>query len=182
MDGWKEGTVMTEKAQVLNMLKEEFDRWEEFLSSSSQEQITTRDLPGNRSIKDIVAHLWAWQQRSRARIEAARFNREPIFPVWSPGLDPNADEDLDAVNAWIFENNRERSWESVHQDWKEGFLHFLKLGEAVPEEDLQQIGIYLWMESYPLIMILESSYEHHIDHLEPLLARFNQPGDLKRSA
>jgi len=61
---------MNMKQHVLTALREEFNRWEQVLASLSEEQITTPHLPGHLSIKDVIAHLRAWQQRSIARLMA----------------------------------------------------------------------------------------------------------------
>ena len=74
--------------EVFDALSEEFDAWEDLLSDMSDEQITTPRLPSNLSIKDVIAHLRAWQQRSIARLEAALLGRAPEFPKWPAELDP----------------------------------------------------------------------------------------------
>ena len=63
---------MNMKQHILTALKEQFNRWEELLASISEEQITAAHLPSNLSINDVIAHLRAWQQRSIARLKAAR--------------------------------------------------------------------------------------------------------------
>ena len=52
---------MNDKKQIITTLKEEFNRWEELLASLSEEQITAPHLPSSLSIKDVIAHLRAWQ-------------------------------------------------------------------------------------------------------------------------
>jgi hypothetical protein len=93
-------------------------------------------LPSHLSIKDVIAHLRAWQQRSIARFKAARLNREPEFPTGLAEIDPDAEANTDHMNAWIYESSREQSWSTVHQHWREGFQRFLASGEAIPEKDL----------------------------------------------
>jgi hypothetical protein len=79
---------MSDKQHIPTMLREEFQRWEELLASLSEEQITAPQLPADWSIKDVIAHLMAWQQRSIARLEAALLNRAPELPKWPAELDP----------------------------------------------------------------------------------------------
>jgi hypothetical protein len=162
------GESMIEKLDILTIVRGEFNRWEDLLSGLSEEQITAANFIDALSIKDVIAHLKAWQQRSVARMEAARQNREPEFPQWPPELNPEQ-EDVDAVNAWIYETHRDQSWVQVHRDWREGFIHFLELGEIIPENDLLDAGRYPWMDGYPLSMVLTASYEHHQEHLVALL-------------
>lgn len=68
---------MNMKAHILLALKEQFDRWDKLLQSLSEEQITVSRFDDNWSIKDVMAHLWGWQQISIVRVEAAVANREP---------------------------------------------------------------------------------------------------------
>lgn len=171
---------MNDKQQILTTLREEFNRWEEVLASMSEEQITAPHLPSNLSIKDVIAHLWAWQQRSIARLEAALLDREPDFPRWPAEFDPEPEGEPHEMNAWIYETNREKPWSRVYGDWRAGFLRFLELGEAIPEKDLLEAGRYAWLEGEPLSIVYAGSYEHHhVDHLEPLLAWLRQHGNMK---
>ena len=168
---------MNDKQDILTTLREEFNRWEELLASLSEEQITAPQLADNWSIKDVIAHLRAWQQRSIARLEAALLNKAPEYPAWPPQFDPEAEGEPHDLNAWLYATYRDQPWSSVHGDWREGFLHFLELGEAIPEEDLLDVGRYAWLEGYALFAVLQGSYEHHREHaeyLEPVIARLRQ--------
>lgn len=169
---------MHDKHQTLTTLRAEFNRWEELLATLSEEQISTPLLPSSWSIKDVIAHLWAWQQRSIARLEAALLDSEPEFPNWPADLDPEPAGQPHQVNAWIYETYREQPWSSIHGNWREGFLRLLELGEAIPEEDLLEPGRYSWLEGQPLSFILQASYgHHHEEHFKPLLARLQQHGN-----
>jgi len=160
-----------DKKQLLTMLKNEFTLWEELLASLSEKQIIAPKLPSDLSIKDVIAHLWLWQQRSIERLEAALQNREPAFPGWPEGLDPESEDDVDRVNAWIHATCQDKPWPSVYRDWREGFLQFMELAEAIPEKDLLEAGKYPWMEGGALALVLWGAYDHHHEeHLEPLLA------------
>lgn len=169
---------MNDKDQMLNMLREEFNRWEQLLSSLSEERITSPQLDSDWSIKDVIAHLMAWQQVSIARLEAAQLDEEPVYPSWLAGLDPESDEDTEGFNARIYETYREHSWSRVHQAWTDGFLTFLSLGQQIPANNLMDTNKYPWLKGYSLFAVLQGSYEHHHDeHLEPLLAWLRQHGN-----
>src|SRR5512142_2287421 len=115
---------MPTKQELLISLRDELTRWEKLLGRLSEGQITARELPGGLSVKDVVAHLWAWQQLSIARLEAARQGRTPHFPLEPAGPDPDVEENLDRINAWIHESNLARPWADVHRDWHAGFTRF----------------------------------------------------------
>jgi hypothetical protein len=169
---------MDDKIQTISMLKEEFNRWEELLNRIREEEITTPNLIGSMSIKDIVAHLTVWQQINVARLEGALHNQKPEYPEWHPEFDPESEEDLAKINAWIYESRHEQPWSDIHREWKERFLHLLELAEAIPEKDLVEVGKYPWLKEYPLSAVLLGSFEHHAEHREPLLIFLRQSGKL----
>jgi hypothetical protein len=164
---------MNDKHQLLAALREEFNRWEAQLGSLSEAQITAPTLPKHWSIKDVIAHLRAWQQRSIARLEAAQQGKEPDYPVWPAQFDPEAEGQPHDLNAWLYEQTRNQPWPRVHEDWRAGFLRFLELAAAIPEQDLLAKDKYAWMNGYALADILNGSLKHHQEHaeyLEPLFA------------
>src|SRR6478672_8782142 len=153
-------STMNNKKQSLEMLRDVFRRWDELLAGMSQEQITNQQHPSDLSIKDEVAHLWAWQQRSVTRLEAFLNHSEPQYPALPSTLDPDT-EDVDPINAWIYETNRNKPWPNVYEDWREQFQRLLRLVQEVPEEGLVAPARYEWMEGYPISETLLGTYEHH---------------------
>ena len=171
---------MTTKAEILGLLQSEFDQWEEILNRLGEEQITAPNFISDWSIKDMLAHLMAWQTRSIARLKAALSNKEPEFPRWPVQPEPDPGDNSDEINAWIYRTYRDEPWSVVYRLWSTGFRRFLELGQAMPEKDLLDPKRYPWMEGQPLSVVLQSSYEHHhVEHLEPLLALFHQNGKFR---
>ena len=160
---------MNMKDHILSALREQFNSWEELLASLSQEQITTPHFDFDWSIKDVIAHLWGWQQISIARMEGGVINREPEFPKWVLELDGVWEEDANQTNARIYQIFHEQPWSKVHQNWREGFLRFLELGSKISERDLLDGDKYVWLKGYSLAFILVASYDHHQEHFEKLL-------------
>jgi len=158
------------KDHILLALREKYDEWEALLASLSAKQIAAPMLPSEWTVKDVMVHLWAWQQRSIARMQAALEGHEPIFPRWNPQLDADAVASTDQVNDWIYQANRGRSWAEVHQMWQDGFLRFLELGGKVAEIDLLDSERYPWLKGNPLALVQLGSYDHHKEHLEKLQA------------
>jgi hypothetical protein len=168
---------MNMKGHILAALREQFDHWRELLTRLNEEQITAPHFDFDWSIKDVMAHLWAWQQISIARMEGGLRDREPEFPKWIVEPIQNWEEDADRVNALTYETNHEKSWSEIYQNWKDGFLRFLELGERMSERDLLDGDKYLWLNGYSLAFILVASYDHHQEHLEKLLDWLRQPGN-----
>ncbi len=116
----------------------------------------------------MIAHLWAWQQISIARLEGGALNREPEFPEWIVHVE-NWEENADRVNALTFERNQAKLWSEIYQNWKNGFLRFLELGNEISERDLLDGDRYPWLHGYSLAFILIASYDHHQEHMENLV-------------
>jgi hypothetical protein len=74
--------MMADKSQILARLKQVFILWQDLLASLDEAQMTTPLTPSDWTVKDIVAHMWAWQQGSVARMEAALQDRQPAYPDW----------------------------------------------------------------------------------------------------
>jgi hypothetical protein len=170
-------TTMNMQEHILTALKEQFNRWEELLASMSEEQITSWHVLSDWSTKDVIAHLWNWQQISIARMQAAALDREPEFPRWVAELHKDWEDNTNQTNAWIYETYREQPWSEVHQNWREGFLRFLESGEGIPGKDLLDAERYPWLKGLPLAFILLASYDHHQEHLEKLLAWLREHGN-----
>src|SRR5215211_9151619 len=124
---------MNLKEHILAALQEQFESWEKLLSSLDEKEITTPHFDFDWSIKDVMAHLWAWQQISIARLASGVQGREPEYPQWILAIGEDWEEDSDRVNALTFENSHEKPWALVYRNWKSGFLHFLGLANKISE-------------------------------------------------
>ena len=160
---------MNMKGHILIALREQYYRWEGLLGKLDETQIQAPLNPSDWSTKDVMVHLWAWQQRTIARVVAVLTNHEPQFPDWLPGLDPET-EDVSQLNDWIFNTYRGRSWRDVYQDWKTGFLNLLDSSQGISEHDLLDSGKYPWLGGYPLVLYLIGTYDHHREHYDELFA------------
>ncbi len=169
---------MDMKDHILAALSEQLTRWEELLASLSVEQVTAPHFDYGWSIKDVLTHLWAWQQISIARVEAGALNREPEFPQWVVQLHGDWEEDADQTNARIYETFHEQPWSEVYRNWHDGFQRFLESGKPIPEKDLLDGGRYPWLKGYSLALILLASYDHHQEHFEKLAAWLREHGNL----
>lgn len=161
---------MNMKGHILAALGEQLDRWEELLASMNEEEIPVPRFDLGWSIQDVIAHLWAWQQISIARMRAATLDREPELPKWVAELHGDWEENVNQTNAWVYQTYHARPWPEVHQNWRDGFRRFLDLAEPISEKDLLDGDKYPWLKGYSLAGVLLASYDHHQEHLDKLLA------------
>jgi Mycothiol maleylpyruvate isomerase N-terminal domain len=161
---------MDSKQQTLDGLADIFNRWQLLLASLSEEQINSPLAPSGWTVKDIVAHLFSWQQASVARAEAALDDRVPIYPPWWAIFAPDPEEDVNRTNAWLYEANQDKPWSLVYADWNTQFVYYLELVGRIPEKDFLLAGRYSWMGEYALIDSSNGSLGHHQEHYEMLVA------------
>jgi hypothetical protein len=159
---------MNMKEHMLAALREQFERWEALLASLSEGQLTAPRFDLDWSIKDVIAHLWAWQQISIARMEAGAGDREPAYPQWILDLGDDWEDNADRVNAFTYEMNHEKPWSEVYRNWRAGFLRFLEVGDTISEREFLDGDRYPWLNGYSLAFILVASYDHHQEHFEKL--------------
>ncbi|MEO6063254.1 MAG: ClbS/DfsB family four-helix bundle protein [Thermoflexales bacterium] len=159
------------KNHILAALREQFEQWENLLASLSETRLNAPQAPALWSIKDELAHLWAWQQRTRARLDAVRLDREPEYPAWP--VDPMDDSEgvTERINAWIYQTNQGQPWSTVHQNWRDGFHRALDAAEGISERDLLDSDRYAWLKGHAIAEFLLATYDHHQEHFEKLNAR-----------
>jgi hypothetical protein len=160
------------KPELVALHENELAAWERTLAGLSPAQITDPWLPAGLSVKDIVAHLAAWQTRTVARLEGALQRRAPDFPAWPVALDDGeSPATVDQANAWILETSRAQSWAEVRHGWRQGFGRFLERLRAVPETDLQPGGALAWLADYQPLEGFPGFLDfHHAEHRAELEA------------
>ena len=173
---------MNLRDHMLSALQEQLARWEELLAGLDAAQISAPLLPSAWTVKDVIAHLWAWQQRSLARLEAGRDGREPVFPHWEIEASADALDSTQQVNDWIYQAYRHLPWTQVHQDWQAGYQRLLAISAGFPERELLDSDRYPWMQGYSLADVLLGTYDHHLEHYEPLVAWLQEHGAQQKEA
>ena len=125
------GTTLS-KTQLLAELNNENASWQALLDDIGEANMTQPEVAGGWSIKDIVAHLTGWRRRTVRRFQAT-LNHEPDFtPPW-----PSELQEVDEINAWIYESNRDRPLADVLSDSREVFQQLVDVIDAFSDDELQ---------------------------------------------
>jgi hypothetical protein len=161
---------MNMKQHILAALREQMEAWQSLLAGMDEKQVATMFAPSEWMVKDVVVHLWAWQQRTLARAEAAAADREPLFPDWPAQYPPESEDTLDELNAWIYETYRDQPWLQIFQQWLDGYKRLISLSNQVSEKDLLDSARYAWLDGYSLALVLLATYDHHQEHFDELQA------------
>jgi hypothetical protein len=144
------------KTQLLDVARREFQKLEKFLSTLTPEQITTEPDPGKWSVKDILAHLYEWQQMFFRWYEAGLRGEAPAVPA--PGYKWSQ---LPALNQAIYEEYRDLPLEKALALFRESHQKTVKLMESLSESDLTTPGLYKWMNQNALIAYINANTGSH---------------------
>lgn len=149
------GEVQMGKAELIRDLHEEYARWEAMLAQVGAERMTEPGVAGHWSIKDIVAHLTGWRRRTVARLQTAGRHEPEPAPPWPAHLQTD-----DEINAWIYEENRDRSLTDVLKDSRRVFDELVESIRALDESDITDPKRFPWMEGNPLSVAAFFSHWH----------------------
>ena len=124
------------------------------------------------TVKDILAHLTAWRQLTAARLEAALHGGEPAMP-WPAPLDE--ERDLDEINRWFFETNRDKPLAEIARESRETLDRVERAIAALPERDLLEVDRFPWLAGSAVgPAVVSGTVEHFREHepeMRALLAR-----------
>ena len=158
------------KAQLLAELQNEQAAWEALLSAIDDARMTEPGVAGDWSIKDIVAHLTGWRQRTVSRFKAALQHQPMPAPSWPSHLQTD-----DEINDWIYASNRDRSLSAILQEDRAVFQQLVDTLSAFPEAELIDPQRFEWLEGEPLsgAIIFGHFHEEHEQDIRAWLS--NQP-------
>jgi hypothetical protein len=129
----------TSKDQLLRDIHAERRRLEKNLSVLRAEDMIQPGVTGIWSVKDILAHLVAWQKLFLDWYHTGVQGRAPATtPV---GMCRTS---MDALNQRIYEENRWRSLDDVLAEFRTSYLEIVTVIEAIPEEDMFVHGRFNW--------------------------------------
>ena len=175
---------MMNKRELLETMQAERAQWQSLLDEVGTGRMTQAGVAGDWSVKDIVAHVTAYERWLVERLEGARRGEK---------VEIAADQlDLEPRNALIQEEHKAEPLPQVLAESQEVFQQLVALVEELGDEDLMdpdRLGAHLdpaWSENQPLWQgIAADSYEHYRQHvadirtwLEQQRASDERPGQL----
>lgn len=152
-----------DKATLLDNMSAGHDALEKILTPLSEAQMTVPGVNGEWSIKDVLAHLAAWQHRTLDRLHAAARNEKPGLPGIS------TEEEMNKLNEQFYEENKSRPLAEVMADLRRTHLQMLDAVQALSDESLTDPHRFAWLEGTALWeLVAGNSYDHISEHIEPI--------------
>ena len=138
------------KREFLERMRAARADFNEAISGLTEDQITGNIVAGEWTVKDIVAHLAAWQMEALRAIEQAERGEES---------GPLIDESVDEWNQRRVEERRRLPLVDVIQEFTESHDELLAALERWPE-DTVPLGPAGWDEDCRLWWLTEHDREH----------------------
>ena len=146
----------TNKNQLVAESQKEYAALEQFLAPLTPAQMVQPGASGEWSVKDVLAHLLAWQQMFMGWYAAGLRGENPATPAegykWSQ---------LPALNQMIYEKHRKRTLEDILSQLAASHQKVTKLAQSLSEEELFTPGRYLWARTNALASYFASITSSH---------------------
>ena len=146
-----------EKAAFVERVRGAWNDWEELVSGVPRGEMERPGFYGERTLKDVIAHI-SWYERQMVGIlEARRFEGSPLW-----------ENSLEERNAVIHEENKDRDLEDVLSDARRIHGRLLDLLEELSDDDLNDAAAFPGMppEWAPWDVIASNTYERYEGHAE----------------
>jgi len=145
------------KAELIQRIETEWARLQHSLDGLSEEQLHLPGVVGDWSVKDILAHIAAWQ----TRLITAMFKAEKGFAPDTTG----GGAAVDRLNEKFYRELKDRPFEQVWDDLDASYQQLLRRLAGWSDRDLFDAKRFKWMQGEPFERyIAGDSYEHYAEH------------------
>jgi hypothetical protein len=125
--------------ELLASIRRERAQLDAVVARVGEARMTEPALEGGRSVKDVLAHVSAWEKICMALVR----NNQPIQPP-PPGesgpSEPSGTEgqrQTDAINDKVYQDNRDRPLADVVADAQRSYTDLVAMVEAMSQEQLE---------------------------------------------
>ena len=151
------------KSDLLDVIHTERERLDKLIELLADDQMIAAGVEASWSVKDILAHIAAWERVAYDRIQAALSGESLNFPLIK------SDADVDQFNADVCAKNKDRSLEKVMKEYHESHQDFLDLIETLQDEFLASPLPFDWAGKLTAqVMISANTHWHYIEHAETI--------------
>jgi hypothetical protein len=161
------------KGQVLAAIERERADWETLLAEVGEARMLEPGAMGEWTFKDLVAHLTGWRARSLRRLEAVAKGQPEPPPPW-PADSTSDDDEVDEINDWLHEVNRDRLLGEVIGESRESYARLAEIIQLLPDEVLSDPDRFPGLEGQALgPAIVNGDYFGHLhEEHEPAIRRW----------
>lgn len=152
------------RQEVLDLIQQQRQALESLVQTLSEEQMVRKQLDNNRSVKDILAHIAAWERRMMQWIDESYRGEVPQRPA--PGM---LWDNLDGLNEQIYLQNKDRPLAEVMAEFDSSYRQALKAVVCMTEPDLFDGARFSWRNGDPMWnMVAANTWDHYREHREEI--------------
>lgn len=144
-----------DRQETIKRYKEEHESLRDLVTSLPEEQVLKQNILGEWSIKDVIAHLAAWNWEAIKEVDRVLKNAA----TWPARYEDKAGED--EFNRKEVEKRKGMSWEEVLKDWDNSFWSQIKRMERISENEWKhQSRSQFWNDNTPVTVYSLFAYEY----------------------
>jgi hypothetical protein len=163
------------KLELLERMRAGRDEWDALIARIPETTLTAPVLTGGWSVKNLVAHVAAYEKWTASQIQAANEDRTPtdmeLYGVEEMPPDPEG-WDVDRQNAAIYAQYKDMPLTEVMAFSAAAFGDLVAAIEKVSDDDIARPGAQSWAGDATLLEIVPGQcyahYEQHIDELKSI--------------
>lgn len=148
----------TSKAELLEQARKSYAALQTEIATLSPETMAAPGVVGTWSVKDVLAHLLAWQRMACSWYRAGKRGERPVTPspkyTW---------QQTPALNQEIYETYRDHPLEGVQRDLAASHQETLALIEAMTDAELFTPKAYAWTKTSTLGSYFTSTTSSHYE-------------------
>jgi hypothetical protein len=144
------------KQQLLEFAEKEYKRLIELIGSLSDDQRDHETVFENRTAKDIVAHLYAWQLLELGWYQEGMKGKKPSMPA--PGF---SFKDTPALNEKLYQEYKNISWQTLINNLTASHNQLLEIIDKHNNEELFTKKKYGWTGSTDMAVYFRSALSSH---------------------
>ena len=147
------------KQDVLDQLRQARETLLAALDGLQQDALLRPGVVGLWSVKDILAHLCAWESELITALSKLDTQMPEIMKI----------EDINAWNADQYHLNAPRPLDMVLEDFEGVHKHLLQAVQALDDKTLNDARKFRWMEGEPLAYLVTANASwHEEEHAEKI--------------
>ena len=153
------------KTKVLELIHREHEALLAVLELLTEAQLVESGVENGWSVKDILAHITAWEQKMVQWIEASLSGDVSKLSV-PYGM---TDDDVNQLNQQFYLANQNKPLPAVQATFAASFQQSLKMVETLTEADLLNPDRFEWREGRPLwYLVAANTWEHYQEHRQSI--------------
>jgi predicted transcriptional regulator YdeE len=156
--------VEMDKAGLIEFVRQSRERFHRMVEPLSDAQMTAPGVQGAWSVKDIVAHVVAWEELMVRWLENVARGETPDMPAFDQAS-------IDRLNEQMYLAHRDEPLAQVMAAFDDGRAPVFESIEAVPEENLLAPCRLGWMKDDPLWHLVgANTFWHYPPHMARITA------------